>query len=193
MFFSSSAARRRASDALHQKAILEQERFDRLFGSLERINVAFSEAYAELSLEGEADLRYSREPLTLYEVDVLDCAFVLYKLCPQLNSRLIMFSLPLRGAGGRRCVCQTCTLFVAACSIAEWRTASDRRPCANFWIPVRLQVTVLSSRRGGWAYSAPCSVPLTIRLSSPVRSLAWARFRSTPVLMLSTQLVQGAS
>jgi hypothetical protein len=53
-----------------EKVTLEQERFDRLFGSLGRINVAFGEAFGELSVDGMADLRFSREPLTLFKVDL---------------------------------------------------------------------------------------------------------------------------
>ena len=63
--------RQLASDALHKKATLEQERFDRLFGSLERINAAFGDSFSELSADGEGDLRYSREPLTLFKVATL--------------------------------------------------------------------------------------------------------------------------
>jgi hypothetical protein len=64
----SKKLRRDASDALHSKQTLEQQRFDLLFGSLEQINQAFAQSYAELSRDGEADLRYSREQLTLFKV-----------------------------------------------------------------------------------------------------------------------------
>lgn len=68
----SKKLRHDASDAQHEKQLLEQERFDKLFGSLEQINEAFATSFAQLSRDGEADLRYSREQLTLFKVKQLD-------------------------------------------------------------------------------------------------------------------------
>lgn len=69
-YIDSKKLRHDASDAHHEKQQIEQERFDKLFGSLEQINDAFANSYSQLSREGEADLRYSREQLTLFKVSV---------------------------------------------------------------------------------------------------------------------------
>ena len=42
-----------------------------MFSSLERINAAVSQAYRHLCLNGDAQLRFSREPVTLFHSGVL--------------------------------------------------------------------------------------------------------------------------